>query len=116
MVLNTMEQYRKVQEIWKWSKKLREITENDDLDLIKNDLLEECYPVCAAPLPSFKEQCFFPSIATKTIAKEELQFNGEKFTLLELLDHILKNVKKLNEKNIIKVKNGSVVSMQNRSS
>lgn len=103
MVLNTMEQYRKVQEIWKWSKKLREITESDDLDLVKNNLLEECYSVCAAPLPSFEEQCFFPSIATKTIAKEELQFNGEKFTLLELLDHILKNVKKLNKKNIIKV-------------
>ena len=59
MVLNTMEQYRKVQEIWKWSKKLREITESDDLDLVKNNLLEECYSVCAAPLPSFEEQCFF---------------------------------------------------------
>ncbi len=102
-VLNTMEQYRKIQEIWKWSKKLREITGSDDLNSVKNNLITECHLAYTSPLTPFKEQCFFPSNATKKIAKEELQFGEEKFMFLELLNHILKNVGMLNEKNIINV-------------
>lgn len=98
-----MEQYEKIQEIWEWSKQLRKIIKSNNLNLVKNNFLGECYSKSIDPLAFFEEKCTFPSTITKKIVKNELQFDEESFTLLTLLNHILKNVNKLNEDNIINI-------------
>lgn len=98
-----MKKYKDVDEIWKWSKKLKGFTEKNNWNLIKDDLLQECFLESKTQLNFINDIVSFPSCVTKEIAEKELQFMDENFSLLDLLNHIHSHMSLLDENNVVNI-------------
>lgn len=98
-----MKLYNKIKEIWDWIQKIKELKKLDNATHMRDKLLEECFRVSNKPEDFFKQNFSFPSSATMNITLKELNFKKSKFSLIEMIRHILEDISLLNENNIINV-------------